>query len=607
MSNGDVEDEEEWEYEEDEVDDKANTKADIKIEGNLITIDRSKVDWSDDEFEEEASPPPAPPPPPPPVPPPPPPPPGPAAPKASSGGRADKLDQLKKRPTKRPDWNDLMQEIEKFRCSHGLLNRVQCDDRSRPILTKTKVKDNFVYDSEKELKNADILNEIKGGHKLRHVKCNDRSKPNLKGIRQFKRQLTKEEKLAQPGVSLTEELLDDFVESEDVHKLKDDLESTKQLLELEVRSKQLLERDNKKMQNEIEKLRMEMEKFRTGTGTIDEAPSRKESIHERKKSLIRLTSESGSQNTDTVEILTEIEKSEMRGPRATDQFKHSAQEELEEMEELKEEADEARRLAEEWENKYKEMQRQMEDMDKGHTEKAATEITNGEQEELTGSSSDEDWVTKRELHQLQIKLRNGRDKKEVIVKERNLLNERLDNLKEGIAKEIESRILLKKEVKEMNAAFTAEMAEMEAMEELGKDLEDCYFSDDELVENTNKKKKNPEDEDDDEEDDEEEEGEEEEVTVDDILKSADDMMSEEQDRGFEYFNTEGVMFEDTSSTDKDEIQSSIDKQAEVLQLMRKSNFLLKSKIDILSDALQLQREKHHDLKQELNRMLTDIQ
>ena len=38
---------------------------------------------------------------------------------------------------------------------------------------------------------------------------------------------------------------------------------------------------------------------------------RKESIHERKKSLIRLTSESGSQNTDTVEILTEIEKSEV--------------------------------------------------------------------------------------------------------------------------------------------------------------------------------------------------------------------------------------------------------------------------------------------------------
>ena len=36
----------------------------------------------------------------------------------------------------------MFQEIEKFRCSHGLLNRVQCDDRSRPILTKTKVKDN---------------------------------------------------------------------------------------------------------------------------------------------------------------------------------------------------------------------------------------------------------------------------------------------------------------------------------------------------------------------------------------------------------------------------------------------------------------------------------
>jgi hypothetical protein len=39
-----------------------------------------------------------------------------------------------------------------------------------------------VYESEKELKNADILKEIQGGAKLRHVKCNDRSKPCLRGI-----------------------------------------------------------------------------------------------------------------------------------------------------------------------------------------------------------------------------------------------------------------------------------------------------------------------------------------------------------------------------------------------------------------------------------------
>ena len=42
------------------------------------------------------------------------------------------------------------------------------------------------------------------------------------------------------------------------------LESTKQLLELEVRSKQLLEKDNKKLQAEIEKLRSEFEKMQNG-------------------------------------------------------------------------------------------------------------------------------------------------------------------------------------------------------------------------------------------------------------------------------------------------------------------------------------------------------
>ena len=40
----------------------------------------------------------------------------------------------------------------------------------------------FVYESEKDSKNADILKEIQRGSKLRHVKCNDRSKPNLRGI-----------------------------------------------------------------------------------------------------------------------------------------------------------------------------------------------------------------------------------------------------------------------------------------------------------------------------------------------------------------------------------------------------------------------------------------
>ena len=47
----------------------ATGKADIKIQGNLLTIKRNgPVEWSDDECEESPAPPPAPPPPPPPPP-----------------------------------------------------------------------------------------------------------------------------------------------------------------------------------------------------------------------------------------------------------------------------------------------------------------------------------------------------------------------------------------------------------------------------------------------------------------------------------------------------------------------------------------------------------
>ena len=50
----------------------------------------------------------------------------------------------------------------------------------------------------------------------------------------------------------------------------------------------------------------------------------------------------------------------------------------------------------------------------------------------------------------------------------------------------------------------------------------------------------------------------------------------------------------------------IEHEAERVKQMRQSNFGLKSKIDILYDILQTQKEKHYDLKQELNRMLSDV-
>ena len=186
---GEWDENEDWEWEEEEEEtpakfngvrnvDKpvdAEGKANIVITENLVTIDRSKVDWSDDEFEEDEDeepksvPPPPPPPPGPPAPPPPPPgPPGRiqitfnhayfkfkntfnskwtqlisfvlSGLDKKASARNERVEKLKKKTDKRPDWNDLMHEIGKYRCPGGLLKKTQCNDRSKPILSGSKVK-----------------------------------------------------------------------------------------------------------------------------------------------------------------------------------------------------------------------------------------------------------------------------------------------------------------------------------------------------------------------------------------------------------------------------------------------------------------------------------
>ena len=115
----------------------------------------------------------------------------------------------------------------------------------------------------------------------------------LSGIKSFKRQQTKEEKIGK-GFSFGDD--DNVGELEDLDKLKDDLEATKQLLELEVRSKALLEKDNKRLQQEIERLKVEFANVKTAGGESQAPPDilnniltreRKESISkERRDSMI---------------------------------------------------------------------------------------------------------------------------------------------------------------------------------------------------------------------------------------------------------------------------------------------------------------------------------
>jgi len=636
-------DEDEWEWEEEEEAEKEDVakdeegKAQITITENLVTIDRSKVDWSDDEYEDDEEDSPAsvpPPPPPPPAPPaPPPPPPGPPGPGISSA-KSEKLEQLKKKPAKRPDWNDLMKEIGQFRSgTRGILNKAQTNDRSKPMLSKTKVKGVFVYESEKESKNEDILKEISKGIKLKHVRSNDRSKPCLKGIKSFKRQATKEEKLGK-GFSFGED--DDVGEFEDTDKLKDDLEATKQLLELEVRSKSLLEKDNKRLQAEIEKLKIQFANVKAGDGQAPPdilnniltrerkesfSKERRESLNEKRKSIADTT----INNTDIIENNHEAE--------------HVPEQVLEELDELKEEAEEAKKLAEEWEIKYKEMQRQMEMLDgaggmfskktstadrpslqrlQSTNSDGAEELTNNRASMALGDDNDDDWMQKREISQLQMKLKNMKDKKEIIVRERKFLNERIDNLKDCIAKEFEARKTLKKDIRDMNSAFMEEMDDMEHDDQIKRSLEDCWYDESDLVDNPYAKKEAEEEEDEEadefadllEKDDDMEEN------IEEILQSAEECEELEDDTGARLFD-KFIANEESDNEDEEpdaddfnkmseHLNKKIEHQHENVKLMRQSNFGLKSKIDILYDILQTQKEKHYDLKQELNRMLSDV-
>ena len=228
-------------------------------------------------------------------------------------------------------------------------------------------------------------------------------------------------------------------------------------------------------------------------------------------------------------------------------------------------------------------------------------------------ADDEDytWMLRREIHSLNNKLRNVRDKREIVMRERQLLQERIETLVGSISNEVESRKSLRKEINQMNEAFKEEIREMAAEQKAAEELEECYFSDDEdLVLNTHKR----EDLDEEDWDNNEPEEDDAEGTIEDIIKEAEE---DEDDPGAELFvNYPTSECEEVDETDLEEedyeptremLNKRVEHHNENVQLMRKSNFMLKAMIDRLYDILQLQKEKHHDLRLELTRMLGDIQ
>lgn len=162
----------------------------------------------------------------------------------------------------------MMKEVESGR----RLRHVQCNDRSSPILTSksiTNIKGQFVYETEKANVHNALLKQIQFGVRLKNTKTNDRSKPVLDGLRKFRRQMTIEEQIlksesrAQLNVTPDEESED---EMDDIDKLRDDLQSSKQMLALELRSKEAQERENKRLLSKIQMLEAELEREKSKVG-----------------------------------------------------------------------------------------------------------------------------------------------------------------------------------------------------------------------------------------------------------------------------------------------------------------------------------------------------
>ena len=123
------------------------------------------------------------------------------------------------------------------------------------------------------------------------------------GIRSFRPQISKEERFKN-SISMDNHDFYDDEDAEDMVALRDDLESTKQLLELEVRSKKLLEKDNKRLAQELEKLKQEMSN-KSGisnepieTSGEDPGRARRNSIANKRHSVIRLLSESENKESE---------------------------------------------------------------------------------------------------------------------------------------------------------------------------------------------------------------------------------------------------------------------------------------------------------------------
>ncbi|KAK2581928.1 hypothetical protein KPH14_002381 [Odynerus spinipes] len=500
------------------------------------------------------------------------------------------LEMLKSRPRKRPDWACMMKEVE----SGKRLRHVKCNDRSAPLIERVnKVaadaagKTHFIFESEKSNMHNQLLKQIQQGVKLKSVKTNDRSRPMLEGLRKFRRQLTIEEQMTKAEVEAEP---DDVIDDDDIDAVRDDLQSTKQMLAIELRNKEALERENKRLQARILNLETEVERSKSQKNVQeykqqDEklTESLRDEARQARKDAERLEKEFASAAEERDKYKNELE--EMRrmyanlekrmkagngwiessdiGSESTTNSDNDSKPVVELAEDSTEEgwynfsgmalagcpsAKDVARIA-----SQKSMDKQQ---DATESEEEEEESSEEEEEEEEDPKVSAEKRLQREIKLLSTKVKNFMDKAVNARKERHALREQIKQQQKLLKEEKKKFKHLQKEVDKMAKL----MADTDGEEE--------------------------------EEEEEEEETESEEESESEESEEEDESESDEEGQPIE--------------RQKDILQKRVKKHENRLAALRKGNYLLKAQVDRLKDDLAKQREESITLQEDLDSVLAEL-
>lgn len=157
----------------------------------------------------------------------------------------------------------------------------------------------------------------------------------------------------------TTPLLEPSEDYDDIDKVRDDLQSTKQLLEIELKNKAKADEENARLMNEIRKLREELSKRESNPSCVPAAPAASSSLYNEKlkKSMSRLAMKARKKTRKSSDDEDDDDEDDSDEDSDMDFGELEAVEE--ELNNLRGQAELAKKTATEFESKYKEVNQKL--------------------------------------------------------------------------------------------------------------------------------------------------------------------------------------------------------------------------------------------------------